>query len=92
MVGYVSLGDISGLTHAIRMAAFFTPSPCHLLDAYGMVFPGGPVRCLSVADGGVQRTLYYHGRDDLNRLDQIAPTRARPEKSVNPLSRCGSER
>jgi hypothetical protein len=38
-----------------------------------MVFPDSPVLCLSVLDGTTPRTLYYHGRDDLNRLDKIGP-------------------
>jgi hypothetical protein len=73
LVGFVSPGDISGLAQAIRKAGFFTPSPSPLLNSYGLVFPDGPVRCLSVTDEGNRRTLYYHGRDDLNRLDQVGP-------------------
>ena len=86
MVGFVSPGDISRLKQAIRKAGFFTPSSSHILDTYGMVFPDGPVRCLSVTDVGSQRTLYYHGRDDLNRLGQIGsnadPSREQVEQFI----------
>ena len=73
MVGFISPQKAAGLALAVRDAGFFKPSASHLLDTYGMVFPDGPVRCLSVVDGGKQRTLYYHGRDDLNHLEQIGP-------------------
>ena len=38
-----------------------------------MVFPDGPVRCLSAFDGGKRRTLYYHEMEDRNRHSSIGP-------------------
>ena len=73
MTGFVSPREISKLLFAVRDAGFFTPSDSSLLDTYGMVFVDGPVRCLSVDEGEHSRTLFYHERDDLNRMDQRGP-------------------
>ena len=73
MLGSVSPEAISKLVLAVKVAGFFTPSDDSLLDRYGMVFPDGPVRCLSAFDGGKRRTLYYHEMEDRNRHSSIGP-------------------
>jgi len=74
VVGFVAPETVSKLVAAIRAAGFFTPSGSPALDAYGLLYPDGPVRCLSVLDGDKPRSLYYHERDKWNRFDKIGPS------------------
>ena len=53
---------------------------------YGLVFADGPVLCLSIHDGTELKSLYYHGRDEWNKFDQIglnaSPSRKQQEDFV----------
>lgn len=74
MAGFVSPEAISKLIATLRTAGVFASSTSASLEAHGMLFPDGPVRCLSIVDGVRWRTLYYHERYDLNRFDKMHPT------------------
>ena len=74
MSGFVSPEAISKLIATLRTSGVFAASTSANLEASGLLFVDGPVRCLSIADGGRRRTLYYHERYDLNRFDKMHPT------------------
>ena len=69
MAGFVSPEAISKLIATLRTAGVFASSTSASLEAHGMLFPDGPVRCLSIVDGARRRMLYYHERYDLNRFE-----------------------
>ena len=60
------------LRAAVRRSGYFEPLGSRVLDTYGLVFPDGPMRCLSIRDGRRWKTLVYHERPELDSADDGA--------------------